>query len=137
MWKRIGDREELTATGIMRIIEAGHGILKHMYRKPVLLDNKPYYRYYKNGKPKWTQVARLVEKHYPGTKIKFDLYWYRLMKHLVAKHNILKRMQYALSFDELERVRRSKKQDCPTERTLDIHDLFQNDVYAEEVRYDD
>ncbi len=129
-WKQVGDREELCETGILRITVSGHGALKGMYRKPVLLDGKPYYRFHANGKPKWQQVFIMMNNYFPDTDIPIDDYWYQLIKHLVAKHNILQKMKYVRGFDEMEKKRRAKKQPEVETREVDLSDAFQNDNYA-------
>jgi hypothetical protein len=132
MWVQIGEREEICESGLLRITESGHGVLKGMYRKPVLLDGKPYYRYSVDGKPKWTLVKLLVKEHF-NVDVEPDKYWYKLVKHLVAKHNTLMKMNYALEYDQLESERRSRRRKPAAQPRGDeiLHDLFQNDIIVD------
>lgn len=132
MWKAVSDREELCWSGIMRLTQSGHGVLYGMYRKPHLIDGVPYYRFNKDEKSCFRKVEKLLDDYFPGHGMVIDDYWYRLIRHLVAKHNLQLKMQYAREYDELEKERRRVVKPKPIypENDEQIHDAFQNDIWA-------
>lgn len=140
-WKAVSDKEEICETGLLRVTVSGHGIHRGQYRKPVILSGEYYYRFNDSvtGKPRWRKVVDLLDEFFPGHGMVIDAYWYELIRKLVAKHNLLFQMQYAINFDKNERERRKRKRDKNVKKsarqkkreslTADITDVFQNDEY--------
>lgn len=109
MWKRIGENECLSSSGLMRIVNSGHGRVKGTYRKPDINSvGTCTYRITVDGQVRRLSVEKLL-LHIFGVTLKCDRQWYDRVCLEVMRRNIIVRIRYRMERPLRDRLRNARQ----------------------------